>query len=77
MVRKQIYLTEEEQRELKAIAITTGARQSELIRTAIDNFIAVYKERDRKKLLMQAKGIWKDRDDLPDIRQMRSEWERK
>lgn len=77
MVRTQIYLTEEEQRELKTIASITGAKQSELIRKAIDNFIAEHKERDRKKLMLQAKGIWKDRKDLPDFRQLRNKWERR
>ena len=33
-------------------------------------------ETDRLKLLQQARGIWKDRTDLPDFRQIRRELDR-
>lgn len=76
MIRTQIYITEAEQKALKSIAARTGAKQSELIRRAIDQFIARFRETDRLKLLQQAKGIWKDRTDLPDFRQIRRELDR-
>jgi len=76
MVRTQIYITEEEQKELRLIAQKTGARQSEIIRQAIDHFIAQYQYRNRKQLLRQAKGIWKNRGDLPNFEQLRGEWDR-
>lgn len=76
MIRTQIYITEAEQKALKSIAARTGTKQSELIRRAIDQFIARFRETDRLKLLQQARGIWKDRTDLPDFRQIRRESDR-
>jgi len=76
MVRTQIYLTEKEQIELKSIAQKTGKKQSELIRQAIDIFLAQHNQIDRKELLKQARGIWKDRTDLPDFDKIRREWDR-
>lgn len=76
MIRTQIYITEAEQKALKSIAARTGTKQSELIRRAIDQFIARFRETDRLKLLQQARGIWKDRTDLPDFRQIRRELDR-
>ncbi|MCB0260976.1 MAG: ribbon-helix-helix protein, CopG family [Calditrichaeota bacterium] len=76
MIKTQIYITEAEQKALKSIAARTGTKQSELIRRAIDQFIARFRETDRLKLLQQARGIWKDRTDLPDFRQIRRELDR-
>nr|NIW00282.1 CopG family transcriptional regulator [Candidatus Saccharibacteria bacterium]NIW80638.1 CopG family transcriptional regulator [Calditrichia bacterium] len=58
------------------VALKTGAKQSELIRKAIDKFLERFKDRDRKQLIRQAKGIWQDRTDLPDFKQLRREWDR-
>jgi len=75
MIRTQIYLTEEEQGELRTIADLRGASQSELIRQAIDQFIATYRKTNRVELLRAARGIWADRDDL-DWRSLRAEFDR-
>lgn len=76
MVRTQIYLTEEERAALRRIAQQTGRKQSELIRRAIDDFIDRFQPRDRRAMLEQARGMWKDRDDLPDFRALRRELDR-
>ena len=75
MIRTQIYLTETEQKALRAIARLKGAAQSEIIREAIDRFIGGYQKSDRAEMLRAACGIWADREDL-DSRAIRSELDR-
>ncbi len=76
MVRTQIYLTERQRNELAAIAKTAGKKQSELIREAVDRFIDQSGSSRRETVLREAAGIWKNRDDFPDFKAMRAEWER-
>ena len=76
MVRTQVYLTESQRDELAAIAKSAGKKQSELIREAIDRFIDQASGGRRDLVLREAAGIWKDRKDLPDFRQIRNEWDR-
>jgi len=76
MVRTQIYLTNHQRDELAAISKTVGKKQSELIRQAVDRLIDEEGYTRRKAILHEAAGMWKDRDDLPDFRATRSEWDR-
>jgi len=76
MVRTQIYLTDHQREELAAIAKTVGKKQSELIREAVDRLIDEEGRNRRKAVLREAAGIWKDREDLPDFRAIRAEWDR-
>ena len=76
MERTQIYLTKKEREALQSIAQHTGESQSALIREAIDRYITRYRSADRLAALRQAKGMWKDRTDLPDIETLRDEFDR-
>ena len=76
MLRTQIYLTEEERAALRNIARETGKKQSELIRRAIDTFIERFQPRERLASLSQARGMWQERDDLPDFQALRREFDR-
>jgi hypothetical protein len=76
MVRTQIYLTEHQRDELAALAKTTGKKQSELIREAVNRLIDQTSSRRRKVILQETAGIWKDRNDLPDFEAIRAEWDR-
>ena len=76
MVRTQIYLTREEQRSLRSIAAATGQSQSELIRTAVDEFVGKKGGNHRLNLIRKARGIWKSHPALPDVRKMRRAWNR-
>jgi Arc/MetJ-type ribon-helix-helix transcriptional regulator len=76
MVRTQIYLTDKQRAELGVIARNSGKKQSEIIREAIDRLIDQIGQDQKKTALREAAGIWKNRDDLPDYRAIRSEWDR-
>jgi len=76
MIRTQIYLTDRQRSKLSAIAKNTGKKQSEIIREAIDRLIDQSNQNQKQAVLREAAGIWKNRDDLPDFRTMRSEWDR-
>ena len=76
MVRTQIYLTERQRDELAAIAKTTGKKQSELIREAIDRLLDQSGRDWRQAVLRETAGMWKDRNDLPDFDVLRDEWDR-
>lgn len=76
MLRTQIYLTENERSSLKALGQATGKSQSELIRDAIDRLLLQENDLQRQTAIDRAAGMWKDREDLPDFRKLRAEWDR-
>lgn len=65
MERTQIYLTKEQQKAVKSVAERRGKTQSEIIREAINYYIAQQIGDNRRELMHQAAGMWADRDDLP------------
>ena len=76
MATVHIHLTNQENESLLAIAQQTGKTQDELLREAINQLISQFDQEDRRALLQQARGIWKDRTDLPSIEVLRREWDR-
>lgn len=76
MIRTQIYLTENERSTLALIGKQMRKSQSELIREAIDSFCEKKLSQNRIALLRNAKGIWRDRKDLPDFVAVRKEFDR-
>ena len=76
MTTAQVTLTEEEMQALQALSQLKGKPQEELLHEAVEHFLARHQTEKRLAALRQARGIWKERDDLPDLADLRSEWDR-
>lgn len=76
MIETEIALTAQERDALDEISQRTGKTQNELIHEAVEIFIAEFQIEDRRALMQRAKGIWKERQDLPTLEDLRREWNR-
>ena len=74
MVRTQVYLSEQEAKELKRYSKELDRSQSELIREAIDFWVENQSKIESRKHLLSAAGMWKDHEDLSNLRES---WDRK
>lgn len=77
MVRTQIYLTTQERKGLAAVSKSSGKKQSELIRDAVDMLLAEQDGTRKNAVLKQLAGVWRNRRDLPDFAELRRELDRK
>ena len=73
MTTTQIELTDDEAQRLEALAARTGERPEEVARRAVADFLASHGPGDWRNALIAARGLWADRDDLPDLRELREE----
>ena len=76
MIETPINLTEQNQQALREISRFTGKSQQELINSAIEELINIYLKKKRLDLMQQAKGIWQEREDMPNLEQLRAEFNR-
>lgn len=76
MIETELDLTEQERAALQEIARRTGKTEADLIREAVSQLIGDFQLEGRQLLMRKAKGIWKDRTDLPALEDMRREWDR-
>lgn len=63
MERTQIYLTKEQKKSLKTIATQKHAPLAEVVREAVEQYIAEQKPSATERI-SKASGLWKDRKDL-------------
>ena len=63
MERTQIYLTKEQKKVLKTIAAQKHAPLAEVVREAVELYIAEQKPSATERI-SRARGLWKDRKDL-------------
>ena len=76
MIGTELNLTEKERSALQEISRLTGKSEDELIHEAVGQLIAEFQNENRLALMQKAKGIWKERDDLPVFGDLRREWDR-
>lgn len=84
MVRKQVFITAEQNKKLKARAAAAGVAEAELIRAGIDLRLDQTPEEQRTwqatvdETLAKLCGAWAERDDLDEILQKnRRGWKRR
>jgi hypothetical protein len=77
MVRTQVYLTEKEKSSLESVALQKGVSQSDLIRQAIDELLGKTGVIDKTSIIDGVAGIWSERKDLVDLRDLRAGWRRR
>lgn len=77
MKRTQIYLTEEEKKAIEKLSDERGTTQSHIIREAIGQYLEEITVEEKRKRLTAAAGMWKDKDDIPDVRDLREGWGRR
>jgi hypothetical protein len=51
-----------------------GKTPDEIVHDAVKQLIVQFQSEDRLGLLRQARGMWKDRTDLPSLTDLRREW---
>jgi hypothetical protein len=76
MTGNQILLTDSEYQLLHAMSQSTGRPENELLHEALDLLKAQVDLERRRSLLRAACGMWRDRDDLPSLAELRNEWNR-
>jgi hypothetical protein len=76
MATTTIELTDTQNEALHRLAQRTGKTAQQLLREAVEQFLSQLPTGHRLALLHQARGMWKDRQDLPDLAQLRAEFNR-
>ncbi|RKZ42714.1 MAG: CopG family transcriptional regulator [Candidatus Parabeggiatoa sp. nov. 3] len=76
MIETQIYLTEKESDSLQRLANQMGKTPNGLIQEAVAKLLSQFDEETLRKNRMAAAGIWRNRDDIPDLDNMRRSAER-
>jgi len=72
----EIKLTEQERSALQEIARQSGKTESQLIHEAVEHLISEFQTKGRRGLMQKARGVWRGRQDLPELDDLRREWDR-
>ncbi len=76
MTTDPISLTPVESQLLHSMAQQTGRSENELLHEALDLLQAKVDLEKRRSQLRGARGMWRDRDDLPNLADLRNEMNR-
>jgi flagellar biosynthesis/type III secretory pathway chaperone len=77
MTEKPISLTDAECQLLHSMSQLTGESEKDLLQEALELLKVQVDLEKRRALLQEARGMWRDRDDLPDLSELRSEMNRR
>ena len=76
MTRTEIMLTDEEAAAIRRIAGQTARKEEEVIHSAIGLLIGHGAPASTLDRLRMGRGVWRDRVDVPNIRQLRASFDR-
>lgn len=76
MATAQVTLTDEESQALQTLSQIKGVAPEVLLHEAVESYLGHHKSGPRLAALRQARGIWSQREDLPDLTELRREWDR-
>lgn len=76
MTETKVNIPESIQESLGEIARTTGKSEEQLIAEALAELIQNYRATNRLASLRKARGMWANREDIPDLDELRREWDR-
>ena len=76
MAALEINLTEQELDALREMSRTTGQTERDLVQKAVRRMINHEQRDDHLTLMRIGRGLWKNREDLPDWANLRREWNR-
>jgi len=76
MTTAQITLSEAEDQAIFRLSQSQGKTREEILHAAIEQFLAQHQSEHRLVALQQARGIWRQRRDLPDFATLRKELDR-
>jgi metal-responsive CopG/Arc/MetJ family transcriptional regulator len=71
MPETKITLPQSIQEALAEIVLTTGKSEQQLIAEALSELIQNYQTKNRLALMRKAKGMWADREDIPNLEEIR------
>ena len=81
MIRKQVYITPEQQRQLRERAAAAGVPEAELIRAGIDKQLVETAQADPdawRRIFDDVSPSWAEREDLQEeMARIRSRWNRR
>jgi len=79
MVRKQFFITAEQNKRLKAHAAAAGVSEAELVRAGIDlRLERKLEQQDWRNLVDKLSGAWAERENLDEeMREIRRRWNRR
>jgi hypothetical protein len=77
MTAVTLMLDQEESNALGDLSRRTGRTPEEILGEVVHRFLTPSTRTDWQSALRQATGIWKDRNDLPPLTELRREWDRR